>query len=66
MTIEQSEILVLYGPPGGWGFRRGTWTVEYHGKRYEVFASVPHAASREAQDRIVRDAAMRVIPDPRG
>jgi hypothetical protein len=56
-TIDLDDIHVLNGPPGGHGFRSGTWTVEYRGHRYSVYTSVPHSMEIPDQHRRIERAA---------
>jgi hypothetical protein len=63
MTIDTDKIKVdlFYGPAGGYGFRKGTWTAEYDGQTYKFFASIPHGAELDAQERMLKEVAARHI-----
>jgi hypothetical protein len=56
-AIDLNRIAVVSGPPGAYGFRKGTWTFKYDGAEYKFLTSVPHAAEPEKQNNMVRAAA---------
>jgi hypothetical protein len=61
--IDLDEITwnPLDGPPGAYGFRKGTFSVRYHGETVRFFSSVPHQSELAGQAaRIIRDAALHI------
>ena len=51
---SNSYIKVFVGPPGGYGFRSGWWSVEVGGFAFLVFASIPHNIPLQDQYDILR------------
>ena len=61
IELEAIKVGTFAGPPGGHGFRRGTWIAEYEGEMFKFFASIPHAATFAQQDaRLRHDAALHI------
>ena len=64
MTIN-IKVDVWHGPIGGYGFRKGWWTVDVDGKPYKMFASIPHNLDLDRQrELLLQEAKCRIAQGP--
>ena len=63
MTINPADIQIdiTFGPPGGYGFRKGNWNAKYQGRSFNFYGCVSHYAELDAQRAHLQKTAARFL-----